>query len=399
MSTQQYPRYCPLLLPFPAAQEGSPRRHRRSGLCPGDGLRDVLFPAGHGPDDRGGQLGEGSVENEQLTFGPYPDARRLKELENEGYDSVITLLNPSIPFESVLLDQELEQGEEAGIEVYSYPMLPWVSENEEALAAIDQLVGDNEGRYYIHCYLGKHRVELVRRALTEATEDTITAEEEPLKSSLERGRLSAFDEERIVLGPYPTDEEWIDAVLRRNIEEIVSTLDPANLEDVPRIEQERQIAEENGLIFTQRPLDAESPDPAAVQEVADYLWSLNHKVYVHNFNVSERFRALDSVLQEEEGHPRRHRLHDGPRETGRLRSYPEPAPGGRRLFGGSEVRALPTPAEHCRTRSLRRYRKFSATSGGTVTRDGAPGFRSRHEDREEALSCCRTTCSTPRKRP
>ncbi len=248
-----------------------------------------------------GQLGEGSVENEQLTFGPYPDTRRVEQLENEGYDGIITLLNPSIPFESVLLDQELQQGEETGIEIYSYTMLPWVSENEESLAAINELVAENEGRYYIHCYLGKHRVELVRRELTEATGDAVTVEEEPLKSSLERGRLSAFDQEQIVLGPYPTDEEWVDAVLRRNVKEIVSTLDPANPEDASLIQEERQIAEDNDLIFTEIPLDPESPDPTTVREIADYVRSLDHKVYVHDFNVSERFRALESALREQEG--------------------------------------------------------------------------------------------------
>lgn len=249
-----------------------------------------------------GQFGKGSEENEQLTFGPYPDVRQIEELKDEGYDGIITLLNPSIPFESVLLDQELQEGREAGIEIYSYPMLPWVSENEESLAGIQHLVAENEdNRYYIHCYLGKHRVELVRRELTGTTEDTVTVEEEPLKSSLERGRLSAFDRERIVLGPYPTNEEWVDAVLRRNFKEVVSTLDPTNAEDAPWIEKERQIAQDNGLIFTQKPLDPESPDPAAVQEIADYVRGLDHKVYVHEFNVSQRFQALESALQEDDG--------------------------------------------------------------------------------------------------
>jgi protein tyrosine phosphatase (PTP) superfamily phosphohydrolase (DUF442 family) len=246
-----------------------------------------------------GQLGEGSVENEQLTFGPYPDAQRLEELEDEGYEGVVTLLNPSIPFENVLLEQELREGEEIGIEVYSYPMLPWVSENEESLLAISQLVAGSEGRYYIHCYLGKHRVELVRRELADATEDAVTVEEEPLKSSLERGQLSAFDQERIVLGPYPTDEEWVDAVLRRNVKEVVSTLDPTNPEDASLIENERQISEDNGLIFTEIPLDPESPDPATVRDIAQYVQSQDHKVYLHEFGNSERFRALEQILQEE----------------------------------------------------------------------------------------------------
>src|SRR5215210_525248 len=202
-----HPRYRTLLLPVHAAQEGSSGRHRYSGLHPDGELWDILLPAGYGPDGRGGAAGGGVRRERAADLRSIPGCPKVEEIEDEGYDGIVTLLNPSIPFEKVLLEQELQQGEETGIEVYSYPMLPWVSENEESLAAIKQLVAGNEGRYYIHCYLGKHRVELVRRELIGATEDTITVEEEPLKSSLERGQLSAFDQERIVLGPYPTDEE------------------------------------------------------------------------------------------------------------------------------------------------------------------------------------------------
>ena len=80
----------------------------------------------------------------------------------------------------------------------------------------------------------------------------------------------------------------------------MSTLDPTNPEDASLIENERQIAEDNGLIFTKRPLDAESPDSTTVQEIAEYVQSLDHKVYVHEFSASERFRAFEQALQEED---------------------------------------------------------------------------------------------------
>ena len=86
-------------------------------------------------------------------------------------------------------------------------------------------MGDGEKRFYIHCYLGKHRVDLVRQTVApgEATE-----EHEPLPDAFERGRLAVFGEEEVILGPYPTDEEWFDFVLRRDVEEVVSTLNPNN---------------------------------------------------------------------------------------------------------------------------------------------------------------------------
>lgn len=245
-----------------------------------------------------GRLGQENTENERLAFGSYPDAKKMEELKEQGYDGIVTLLNPSIPFENVLLEEELQNGEDVGIPVYSAPMLPWISENDESLKEIEQLVSQEDQRFYIHCYLGKHRVDLVQRELGSSTTETTAIEEEPLPSELERGQLLSYDEEKIILGPYPTDDEWLDIVLRRNVKEVISTLDPENPEDLPLIEKERQIAEDNNMTFTSAPLDPDSPDPNAVQEIARYAQGSERKVYIHEFRDANRFRALESALQE-----------------------------------------------------------------------------------------------------
>lgn len=245
-----------------------------------------------------GQLGQQSVESdERLTFGPYPDAQKMEELKEQGYDGVITLLNPTIPFEKVLLKEEMQNGKAIGIPVYSQPMLPWVSNNRESLNAVKRLVSQQDKRFYIHCYLGKHRVDLVRRELDLRT--GAQAANEPLPSELERGRIETYDGERIILGPYPTDDEWLDVVVRRDVEEIVSTLEPTNPQDVPWIKKEKRIAENNNIAFTLRPLDPDSPDPATVREIARYARGLDHRVYVHDFLDSKRLEALESALQEQ----------------------------------------------------------------------------------------------------
>jgi hypothetical protein len=145
-----------------------------------------------------GELNDQNVETERLTFGAYPDEQKLEDLKSQGYDGVVTLLNPGIPFERVLLEGEKKAGEEVGIPVHSFPMLPWISENDDSLRGIERLVGDGEKRFYIHCYLGKHRVDLVRQTVApgEATE-----EDEPLPDAFERGRLAVFGEEEVILGP------------------------------------------------------------------------------------------------------------------------------------------------------------------------------------------------------
>jgi hypothetical protein len=244
-----------------------------------------------------GEMNVENVESERVTFGSYPDARKLEELKDEGYDGIITLLNPKIPFEDVLLREELANGKEAGLPVHSYPMLPWISQNEKPLREIEELIAGDKKRYYVHCYLGKHRVDYVRQALSAENGESAPEKLEPLPKTFERGRVIAFDDEQIILGPYPTEEEWFNFVVRRDVKEVISTLDPDNPDDASWIEEERRIAEENGLTLTLKPLDPESPNPRAVRELAAYARSRDGKVYLHDFLDSERFHALESALR------------------------------------------------------------------------------------------------------
>jgi len=246
-----------------------------------------------------GQLGQQSAEEGQrLVFGPYPDAEKLAELEDEGYDGVIALLSPKVPFERVLLQQEEDNGKDARIRVYSRPMLPWITGNEASLEAIKALAAQEDKQFYIHCYLGKHRVDIVRQEL-EAEAPDPTEREVDLPYRFERGEVKTYEGEGIILGPYPTEEEWFEYILRRDVDEIVSTLDPDNPDDAPWIEEERKIAEENGLKFTLMPLDPLSPSPAAAQKVVRHVRDAEGKVYVHDFLDAKRFEAIERGLNQE----------------------------------------------------------------------------------------------------
>lgn len=88
-------------------------------------------------------------------------------------------------------------------------------------------------------------------------------------------------------------------MLRRDVDEIVSTLDPDNPDDASWIEEERKIAKENNLEFTLMPLDPLSPDPAAAQEVARHVRDAEGKVYVHDFLDAKRLEALKRGLDQE----------------------------------------------------------------------------------------------------
>ena len=102
----------------------------------------------------------------KFTFGPYPTEKEFIELKKEGYTVVISLLHPFIPFEGKLLDDEKRIINKIGLKLIHIPMLPWISENKEALEKIKELVAKcKPEQYYVHCYLGQDRINLVKKLL------------------------------------------------------------------------------------------------------------------------------------------------------------------------------------------------------------------------------------------
>ncbi len=231
-----------------------------------------------------------------LSFGPYPDKEQLKLLKEQGYDGVISLLHPAIPFEEVLWQEEKKNGQELGIKVYGFPMLPWISENKAALAGIRGLIQQPDQRYYVHCYLGEHRVNLVRRMAGYGSSTEEATENRELPDHLEGGPLFSYQHERILVGPFPSDEEWFSVLLRHGIREVVSTLDPDDPEDRKSIGKLQKISRDYAFVLTERPLNKDVPDAGAVRRLADYLKKSDRKVYVAGLQTDNWALELDKAL-------------------------------------------------------------------------------------------------------
>jgi len=91
----------------------------------------------------------------RFTFGPYPERERFEQLEADGFTAVVSLLHPAVvPFEPTLIARERKLAEEFGLEFIHAPMLPWLGDNAETLDLLRELAGRDNGRYYVHCYLG-----------------------------------------------------------------------------------------------------------------------------------------------------------------------------------------------------------------------------------------------------
>jgi hypothetical protein len=228
----------------------------------------------------------------RFVFGPYPSRARLAELKAHGFVGVVSLLHPAVaPFEPRLLAEERRAAAEVGIQLIHAPMLPWVSENEASLARIRQVASRPTGRYYVHCYLGKDRVNVVRQLLVGlgASVDDAGAQQQARQiadvPAFERGSIYHLGG-GVHVAPYPTDEEWFGYLLNGSVRSIVSLLDPESPADSALVRRERELAQRYRVRLEFHPIPVEPYDAARALTAATRARSLPRPVVVHGYRTA-----------------------------------------------------------------------------------------------------------------
>lgn len=228
----------------------------------------------------------------QFTIGPYPDKNKMKELKREGFTDLVTLLHPAvIPFEPKLLNDEKANAEKVGLNVISIPMLPWVSDNEAAIDSFRNFVSNAKGKYYIHCYLGKDRVNVARRIIEQENGGALdTAKGVAFRSldtvtNFERGKVYKL-EDKVYLSPMPTDEEYIGYVVATDIQQVVVLTDPAEPEAVAANKSEAALLNRYKIPYKVFYIQTGAPDKR-MQEVVDSVKQMERPVFIHGFRTDE----------------------------------------------------------------------------------------------------------------
>jgi protein tyrosine phosphatase (PTP) superfamily phosphohydrolase (DUF442 family) len=186
---------------------------------------------------------EQNAVSEGFTIGPYPTKEKLEELKEQGYTTVISLLHPAvIPFEPKLLDEERENAKGAEIQMINIPLLPWISENEAAIEKLRSLVKNAKGKYYVHCYLGKDRVNVAKQIILQESKQKIQDFETQSRSldsiaEFERGQIYKLSNE-VYLTPMPTKEEYFGYIIAAGYKQVVA------LKDLSDPDANKGIAEE-----------------------------------------------------------------------------------------------------------------------------------------------------------
>jgi protein tyrosine phosphatase (PTP) superfamily phosphohydrolase (DUF442 family) len=220
----------------------------------------------------------------QFVFGPYPTEERLEELKRDGY-TVVSLLHPAVvPFEPKLLADEKALAAKIGIPFIHVPMLPWVSQNTAAIDTIKKLASDHSKHYYVHCYLGKDRVQIVKHVV-EKSGGSVAALTESRRIAemqrFERGSIFPIGTDGYVT-PYPTDEELGSYIVGGGIKQVVALLDPNNPDDLDRINHEREILTRYEVPFEVIPVSGKY-DEAIVTKAVERVHQLPKPVVVHGF--------------------------------------------------------------------------------------------------------------------
>ncbi|WP_217586102.1 hypothetical protein [Lentibacillus saliphilus] len=252
------------------------------------------------------------VEGERFTFGPYPEKGDMERIKAQGYDGIITLLSPTLPIEKPLLDKERKNAEAVGMDVFSYPMLPWVGDNTDSIEQIRELVANSDKKYYVHCYLGRHRVDIVKQVINE--EGGLDYDVMFLQpTTFERGNTYYLPEDQLLLGPYPTDEEWFTRIKRAEVEEVITLLPN---DKTKWIDGAQQVAQEMNMTFTHMPLNSDFTK-GDLLEIVNYVKQQDHKIFLHRFASKDEILALEALLSWGEAimHPRDLTINDKPLEN------------------------------------------------------------------------------------
>lgn len=108
--------------------------------------------------------------DQRVIVGPFPTKADFPILIENHVEVIVSLLNPDIPYESKLIKEEEAEARASGLRWVNFPMSSIFGQRfgdayEKNAGKAAQFIMDEKGKVYLHCYLGKHRVESVRNIL------------------------------------------------------------------------------------------------------------------------------------------------------------------------------------------------------------------------------------------
>jgi hypothetical protein len=234
----------------------------------------------------GGNGGTFSIGNggAEFVFGAYPDDVKLEALKRAGVTSVISLQHPGVVIEREGISAERDATKRLHLNFIQAPMLPWVSNNDASLEKLREIARTGRGKYYVHCGLGRDRVNVAKRVIE--AEGRKIALSSDIKAAtgfadrgdpFERGSLTHFDHGKWLI-PYPNKFEMFGFILGGQAGTVVSLLDPTDPEQAAWNAEMEKLLKQYAVPFIMRPLPGN--DLARATQIAQEIRSMPQPVTV-----------------------------------------------------------------------------------------------------------------------
>lgn len=230
--------------------------------------------------------------SKHFTIGPYPTAEKIEELRKDGFTGIISLLHPAVvPFEPALLADEEKESLKNKIQLIKAPMLPWVSDNSESLKMIEQIARTGKGKYYVHCYLGKDRVNVVKNLIIKLTgESAVNSLNVAAPRKLddqkvfERGDIFKLAE-GVYVTPFPTNEEVLAFFQTGVVKTVVNIMDSSVKENKTWISDEHKQLRASGTPLKNLPVTT-TATAEYLSALVDSINSYPKPVVIHHWNTT-----------------------------------------------------------------------------------------------------------------
>lgn len=240
--------------------------------------------------------------NPRFAFGNYPTEERIRELEQEGFTAVVSLLHPAVvPFEPALISRQKRMLRNSPLEFVHAPMLPWISDNEQTMGVLRELVNRPNGKFYVHCYLGMDRVNLAKRIILRASgksPDQFQSSGRDIRDrdTFERGPIYRLSDS-VVVSPFPTEEEFLAYVFGGRIQQVVSLIADPGPSMQKMLERERTLMDQYGLPFYSLPIPTKDGyDPDRALEVVERIRSFEGNTLVHAFRTDRSSPEVEAFV-------------------------------------------------------------------------------------------------------
>lgn len=213
-----------------------------------------------------------------FVFGSYPDDNRLKELKHQGVTAVVSLQSPAVLVEISGISEERSATAREGLTFIEAPMLPWVSDNTESLEKIKQLALHGKGTYYVHCGLGRDRVNIAKRVIEalEPQSAVHVASTSDIKAAAGFERRTEMFERGMPMKvrdgfwvvPYLNEAEFYGFILQGQPGNVVLVLDPSNPEQRGWLADAEKKMKQYAVAYTFMPYPAAKGDTSTSGIVA-----------------------------------------------------------------------------------------------------------------------------------